>query len=539
VAGLALLALVLAGPAGASTGHFERAWGKGVVEGGAGFGICTSATACDEGQSGGLGGELDFAQGLAAERSGITYVADTVNNRIQKFDPAGNFLLAWGKDVVVGGGTGFEVCAVASACQPGAAGALAGEFEYPRGIAVDASGDVYVNDSNNNRIQKFTSSGGFLRMWGKDVVDGGGSGFEVCTTPALCQAGAIGSDGGELTFPQGGLAVDAAGIVYVVDAYGGLDNQRIQAYDPSGNFIRAWGKDVVDGGGSGFEVCTAAASCKAGASGGLGGELSGARGVATDAAGNVYVGDTANQRVQKFDPSGAFLSAWGADVTSGGGVDFEICTAATSCKTGSTGTLGGAFNFPEGVAVDPGGNVYVADSLNMRIQRFDPSGGFSRAWGVDVDSRGAIRFLEICLVASRCKQGIFSIAGDGGELRATAIAADAAGNVFAVGPLDDRVQKFYEGLSVRLVRRKLRIGVPAAGSVKVRDAKKKKRKRSIKSASRTANSPGTLPIKLKLTERGKEKLTEDGRVKLEAALTYQRAGGFANTQVESLKIKRR
>src|SRR5215218_7922356 len=65
----------------------------------------------------------------------------------------------------------------------------------------------------------------------------------------------------------------------------------------SGTWERAWGKDVVTGGGTGFEVCSLAASCQQGAIGGLGGELNDPRGVAADPAGNVYVADLNNQRI--------------------------------------------------------------------------------------------------------------------------------------------------------------------------------------------------------------------------------------------------
>src|SRR3954447_20337234 len=115
----------------------------------------------------------------------------------------------------------------------------------------------------------------------------------------------------------------------------------------SGTWDRAWGKDVITSGhagdtGTGFEVCTVAADCEAGVSGGLGGELNGPTGVTTDAVGNVYVADTTNNRIEKFDPSGGFLLAWGKDVITSGhagdtGTGFEVCTVAADCKAGVSG----------------------------------------------------------------------------------------------------------------------------------------------------------------------------------------------------------
>ena len=100
---------------------------------------------------------------------------------------SGGFERAWGKGV--GGGTGFEICTVSASCQAGFVGGLGGELRDPNDVAVDAAGEIYVSEGNNNRITKFDSSGNFLLTWGKDVLAGGGSGYEVCTVAADCKAG--------------------------------------------------------------------------------------------------------------------------------------------------------------------------------------------------------------------------------------------------------------------------------------------------------------------------------------------------------------
>jgi uncharacterized protein (DUF2147 family) len=443
--GLAALATaaVFAAPAHPASGTWERAWGKDAVAGGGtGFEVCTVAASCKQAGAGVRGGEFAAPQGIATDAAGNVYVADMSNNRIQEFDSSGNWERAWGKDVVAGGGTGFEVCTVAANCKQGAIGGLGGELNSPSDVATDPAGNVYVADAENERIQKFDSSGNWERAWGKDVDSGVGTGFEVCTLAASCKQGTTGGLGGEFSGlgAFGGMAADPAGNVYVTD-----QNERVQKFDSSGNWERAWGKDVDSGGGTGFEVCTVAASCKQGTTGGLGGELSKPTDVATDPAGNVYVVDI-NSRVQKFDLSGNWERAWGKDVVAGGGTGFEVCTVAASCKQGTSGGLAGEFSGPYGVAADSVGNVYVVDMGNERIQAFDSAGNWERAWGKDVLTGGGFGF-EICTTAASCKAGIAG--GLGGELSRNFFnaAADAAGNIYVSDSGNQRIQKYAEVVS--------------------------------------------------------------------------------------------
>ena len=117
-------------------------------------------------------------------------------------------------------------------------------------------------------------------------------------------------------------------------------------------------------------------------------------GVATDAAGNVYVADASNHRIQKFTSTGVYLTKWG-----------------------SNGTGDGQFAFPIGVATDAAGNVYVADLFNHRVQKFSNVGAYLTQWG----SNGT---------------------GNGQFNRPCGIATDAAGNVYVIEQTNHRVQKF-------------------------------------------------------------------------------------------------
>jgi DNA-binding beta-propeller fold protein YncE len=352
---------------------------------------------------------------------------------------SGGFVRAWGKDVVTGGGTPFEICTQAASCKAGIDGAfdLGGEFDTPLDIAVDSAGNSYVADAGNERIQKFDPSGKFVLAWGKDVVAGNDvTGYEICTVAQTCQHGSEGGHGGEFKFPSG-VAVDSGGNVYVADSL----NNRIQKFDLSGDFLLTWGKDVNVFGGSGFETCNAETLCVAGDPGSLGGEFSLPWNVAIGPDGSVYVTEVGNLRVQKFNSSAGFLLAWGRDVTAGGGSGSETCTNAASCQKGGTGSLGGEFQSPFGVAVDGAGDVYVADDDNQRVQKFNASGSFLRTWGNDVVTGGSTGF-EICTDAASCKAGNGDI-GPGGALgTAWDVATDAANDVYVADNQGERIQKF-------------------------------------------------------------------------------------------------
>jgi DNA-binding beta-propeller fold protein YncE len=203
-------------------------------------------------------------------------------------------------------------------------------MDTPRAVATDAANNVYLADRVNSRVQKFDSSGNFLRAWGKDVDSAAGNGFEICTVAANCQPGdPAGGLGGEMNFPQG-IATDATGSVYLADS----SIERIQKFDASGNFLSAWGKDVDSvATGNGFEICTVAANCQAGATGGLGGEMDLPTGVATDAAGNVYLGDRFNNRIQRFaEPLPAVPPAGGAAPTGAAAPTGQRAAALKKCK---------------------------------------------------------------------------------------------------------------------------------------------------------------------------------------------------------------
>jgi len=165
--------------------------------------------------------------------------------------------------------------------------------------------------------------------------------------------GTTGSGAGYLDYPTG-LAIDALGQVYVVEA----SNFRISKFDAGGGFITAWGSygtaegrfSVIDGAGIAVDPTTF----------------------------KVYVPDAGNWRIQKFDAAGNFERAWGWGVQDGSSA-FQVCTSG--CHAGVQGSGDGQFWVPTHVAVDAGGDVYVIDNRNARIQVFGADGTFERTWG--------------------------------------------------------------------------------------------------------------------------------------------------------------
>jgi len=242
---------------------------------------------------------------VAVDSSGNVYVADTDNHRIRKITPADRI-----EDRVVSTFAGTDTRGHADG--PG----TEAQFNYPYGVAVDSSGNVYVADADNNRIRKITPEGVVSTFAGSTE----GSADGTATTA-------------QFHHPTG-VAVDSSSNVYVADA----DNNRIRKITPEG------GVSTFAGSTEGSADGTATTA-----------RFQSPTGVAVDSEGNVYVADADNNRIRKITPEGV------------------VSTFAGSTEGFADGTGTEAqFNYPIDVAVDSSGNVvYVADTGNHRIRKIE------------------------------------------------------------------------------------------------------------------------------------------------------------------------
>ncbi|MGH2878925.1 MAG: hypothetical protein ACRDK4_04865 [Solirubrobacteraceae bacterium] len=274
---------------------------------------------------------------------------------------------AWASLLALGAGSAGAVVS-----QFGSKGTEAGQFVEIHGIAVNQSnGNVYVADTNNNRIEEFTSEGSFLMAWGSGVADGVTRAPQTCTT--VCYRGLGGTRGGEFAeYTAQGIAVDndplspSYGDVYVGETY---NNERVDKFSPTGTFLAMYGGKVNE---NGTNVCLAGEKCQAGQPGIGNGEFNSYRGaIAVDSSGNLYVGDQG--RVQEFNSSGIYvksISIAGGSVTREVAVDsigdlYELSYGSNGVhEYDSSGTLLRTFDTEGGssplhVALDDSGHVLV------------------------------------------------------------------------------------------------------------------------------------------------------------------------------------
>lgn len=278
------------------------------------------------GASGSGDGQFDSSNGIGTDSSGNIYIFDTTNSHIQKFDYNGNFVLRWGST-----GTAESQFAVNSYAN----------------LTVDSLGYVYVADTGNNRIEKFDSSGNFVYALGWGVSDGS-SALQVCTSG--CRAGTTGNGNGQFDSPMG-LITDPSNNLYVLD----FNNGRVQKFSSAGAYISKFSLQYPIGNNTAF--------------------------LALDSVGNIYTMGLTGHSFIKYDSSGNFVSNYGWGVIDGSN-EYQICSS--SCLGGLSGTGDGEFGaFTASIVIDSSDNIYVLDTSNGRIEKFDSNGNFLLKWNVE------------------------------------------------------------------------------------------------------------------------------------------------------------
>jgi uncharacterized protein (TIGR03437 family) len=262
---------------------------------------------------------LSLPGGVAVDAAGNVYIADSGNARIRKVSPAGIIT------TIAGGGNSTSDGVPATQAELG----------YPLDIVLDAAGNLYFPDSDN-RIRKVSASGTITTVAG-----------------TLANVGSYSGDGGPATnaglSSPSGLALDAAGNIYIADT----DNFAIRKVS-NGIITTVAGKQLLPGFGEGGYSGDGGPATSA--------ELSAPSGVAVDAAGNLFIADTNNQRIR--------------EVLAANGTITTVAGNGTPNYSGDGGPATSAELYtPNGVTVSVLGGVYISDTGNGRVRLLTPQAG--------------------------------------------------------------------------------------------------------------------------------------------------------------------
>jgi sugar lactone lactonase YvrE len=430
---------------------------------------------------------------IAIDSKGNLWIADTSNNRIQKLSPEGKFLGKFGKS-----------------------GSGNGEFQHPRGITITPEGSIWIADTWNNRIQKFSPEGSFLASYGEPGTGNGNITLPVgirsdqagnlyvseaagrvqvfnSADEYLTQFGSAGKGPGQFSYPSY-IALDPAGNIWVDDAdsevqrwrapvppptfslsFGSKGTGAGQFTTPSGITIDSAGNVwVVDRANGRIEKFNAKGEFQSqfGTKGSGAGQLSSPWGIAIDPSGNVWVTDTTNVRVVEFNAKGEFVATFGTNVNKtkveAGGTQAEknLCTAASKnvCQAGTAGSAEGQMKEPTGIATSSGGNLYVVEKGNGRVEKFSPTGEklakfggpgsgngqFSGPTGIAVAPDGSLWVadtgnsrIEQWTSAFEPVKSVGKAGGGNGQfLEPYGLSIDSKGNVWVADTWSNRIQEF-------------------------------------------------------------------------------------------------
>ena len=371
---------------------------------------------------------LSFPSGVAADAAGNFFIADTINNRIRKVSPSGTITTVAGNGTQGFSGDGGSATSAALQIHEVAVN--------PTGIAVDGSGNLFIGDTDNERIRKVATNGIITTVAGNGAYGFSGDGGPA--TSASLQVSAF-SNGG------GAVAVDGSGNIFIADTF----NQRIRKVSPSGIITTVAGNGAYGFSGDGGPATSAS--------------LSRSSDVAVDGSGNLFIADFQNGRIRKVSPSGIITT-----IAGGGNSGLGDGGPATSASLS-----------PGGIAVDTSGNLFIADSRNYRIRKvslsgtittvagngtsaFDGDGGpaisssLSNPGSVGVDGSGNLfivdnqRIRKVStsgIIATVAGNGSNGFSGDGGPATSaslnfpSSVAVDGSGNLFIADFQNGRIRK--------------------------------------------------------------------------------------------------
>jgi sugar lactone lactonase YvrE len=393
VAFLAALMLVVPSTASAATSYAISRF--------AGDGNACATSACGDGGAA-TEAQLDYPSGVAVDSAGNAYIADSADSEIRMVTPSGTISTVAGQR---------SLCTSPTATCGDGGPATSAQLNGPSGVAVDSSGNVYIADTNDNRVREVVAATG-------DIETIAGTGAHCASTTASC------GDGGPATSAQlngpSGVAVDSSGNVYIADT----GDNRIR------EVVAATG-DIETIAGTGVQCGTTQASCGDGGPA-KSAELGGPYGVAVDSSGNVYIADTLDSEIRMVSASSGTITT-----IAGGG---NPCGSPTStCGDGGPATSAQLAG-PRAVAVDASGDVYIADGNDERIRMVSASTGIITTIAGDGTA---------CSSAPSC--------GDGGEATAaqlktpTGVAVDAAGSVYIADRDDQEVRLLTPSASPTVV----------------------------------------------------------------------------------------
>ena len=264
--------------------------------------------------------QLNLPQCVAVDAAGNVYIADWLNSVVREVTPKGII------NTIAGNGTqGYS----------GDGGpATSAQLSFPNGLAIDSYGNVYIADSANNVIREVTTDGNINTIAGNNTLGYSGDGGAATSA--------------QLYGPYG-VAVDSAGDLYISDS----GNQVIREVLASGTIVTVGGNHYPGYSGDGGNVS--------------GAQFNYPKGLAIDAAGNLYVADFGNSVIRKIAVNGTITRVAGTGVAGysgdkGAAVDAQLA-------------------YPESVAVDSPGNLYIADTLNQTIREVSANGSIATVAG--------------------------------------------------------------------------------------------------------------------------------------------------------------